>query len=555
MLSIQNNNLHIAQKSDCLIAKSLIANSLIVSNLSIRTETDSRVLLDDLSFELAAGKTLAIVGESGSGKSITALGLVGLLPSGLKASGDVQFAGRSLLTLSDMQMSQVRGHQIAIIFQESMSALNPLHTIEKQLGELLQLSGVSKVAVRQRILALLDQVGLTTPVQYLHRFPHELSGGQRQRIMIAMALVGDPDILIADEPTTALDVILQRQLLDLIKQLQQERQMSLLLISHDLHLIHQYSDDVIVLESGQVVEQGNTHAIFDQPQHEYTRQLLNDDFGKALPINTNAADTQAVLALKNLTISYPIKQEVWTGLWERIFHKLPCFAALKSVDLELYQGESLGIVGESGSGKTSLALAVARLIASSGEIRLGGMSIDELSESALRPLRSHFQIVFQDPYASLNPRLTVANIVGEGIQSSLKSKVKCQAIDDVLRQVELDVTFKDRYPHELSGGQRQRVALARALIMRPRLLILDEPTSALDRTTQRALIQLLRKLQMENQLSYLFISHDLSLVRALCQRILVLRQGQVVELQNTNLLFSQPQTTYTQHLIDASQRR
>jgi microcin C transport system ATP-binding protein len=550
MLSTPNHNLQIEKKIDSLIAK-----SLIVKQLSIRNESDSRVLLNNLSFELVAGKTLAIVGESGSGKSITALALMGLLPVGLNASGDVQFAGRSLLTLSDIQMSKVRGHQIAIIFQESMSALNPLHTIEKQLGELLQLSGVSKVAVRQRILALLDQVGLTTPVQYLHRFPHELSGGQRQRIMIAMALVGDPDILIADEPTTALDVILQRQLLDLIKQLQQERQMSLLLISHDLHLIHQYSDDVIVLESGQVVEQGNTHAIFDQPQHEYTRQLLNDDFGKALPINTNAADTQAVLALKNLTISYPIKQEVWTGLWERIFHKLSCFAALKSVDLELYQGESLGIVGESGSGKTSLALAVARLIASSGEIRLEGMSIDELSESALRPLRSHFQIVFQDPYASLNPRLTVANIVGEGIQSSLKSKVKCQAIDDVLRQVELDVTFKDRYPHELSGGQRQRVALARALIMRPRLLILDEPTSALDRTTQRALIQLLRKLQMENQLSYLFISHDLSLVRALCQRILVLRQGQVVELQNTNLLFSQPQTTYTQHLIDASQRR
>jgi microcin C transport system ATP-binding protein len=555
MLSIQNNNLHIAQKSDCLIAKSLIANSLIVSNLSIRTETDSRVLLDDLSFELAAGKTLAIVGESGSGKSITALGLVGLLPSGLKASGDVQFAGRSLLTLSDMQMSQVRGHQIAIIFQESMSALNPLHTIEKQMGELLRLAGVSKIAVRQRILALLDQVGLTIPEQYLNRFPHELSGGQRQRVMIAMALVGDPDILIADEPTTALDVILQHQLLDLIKQLQQERQMALLLISHDLNLIHQYSDDVIVLQSGQVVEQGNTHAIFDQPQHEYTRLLLNDNFGQALPSTKNKTDTQAVLALKNLRICYPIKHDVLTGLWERLFHQAPYLEALKSLDLELYQGESLGVVGESGSGKTSLALAVARLIASSGEIRLEGMSIDGLSESALRPLRSQFQIVFQDPFASLNPRMTVANIVGEGVQSVLTSKIqRRQAIEDVLQQVELDATFNDRYPHELSGGQRQRVALARALMMRPKLLILDEPTSALDRTTQRALVQLLRKLQIENQLSYLFISHDLSLVRALCQRILVLRQGRVVELQETNLLFSQPQTRYTQQLIEASQR-
>jgi microcin C transport system ATP-binding protein len=515
---------------------------------------DSRVLLDDLSFELIAGKTLAIVGESGSGKSITALGLVGLLPSGLKASGDVQFAGRSLLTLSDIQISKVRGHQIAIIFQESMSALNPLHTIENQIGELLRLAGVSKIIVRQRILALLDQVGLTAPEEYLHRFPHELSGGQRQRVMIAMALVGDPDILIADEPTTALDVILQRQLLELIKQLQQQRQMALLLISHDLNLIHQYSDDVIVLQSGQVVEQGNTHTIFDQPQHEYTRQLLNDNFGEALPIPMNATDTQ-VLVLKNLSIHYPIKHDVLTGLWERLFHKVPYFEALKSLDLELHQGESLGVVGESGSGKTSLALAVARLIASSGEICLEGMSIDGLSESALRPIRSQFQIVFQDPYASLNPRMTVANIIGEGVQSLLKSKVECcQAIEDVLRQVELDATFKDRYPHELSGGQRQRVALARALIMRPKLLILDEPTSALDRTTQRALVQLLRKLQIENQLSYLFISHDLSLVRALCQRILVLRQGQFVELQETNLLFSQPQSIYTQQLIEASQR-
>ena len=480
---------------------------------------------------------------------------MGLLPSGLLASGDVQFAGRSLLTLSDMQLSQVRGHQIAIVFQESMSALNPLHTIEKQMGELLRLAGVSKITVRQRILVLLDQVGLTTPEQYLNRFPHELSGGQRQRVMIAMALVGDPDVLIADEPTTALDVILQRQLLDLIKKLQQQRQMAVLLISHDLNLIHQYSDDVIVLQSGQVVEQGNTHAIFDQPQQEYTQQLLNDNFGEALPSTKNKTNTQVVLALKNLSIRYPLKHDTLTGLWQKLFHETPFFEALKPLNLELFQGESLGVVGESGSGKSSLALAVARLIASSGEIRLDGMSIDVLSESALRPLRSQFQIVFQDPFASLNPRMTVANIVGEGMESSLKSKVqRRQAIEDVLQQVELDATFKDRYPHELSGGQRQRVALARALIMRPKLLILDEPTSALDRTTQRALVQLLRKLQNENQLSYLFISHDLSLVRALCQRILVLRQGQVVELQETNLLFSQPQTRYTQQLIEASQR-
>jgi microcin C transport system ATP-binding protein len=396
---------------------------------------------------------------------------------------------------------------------------------------------------------------LTTPVQYLNRYPHELSGGQRQRIMIAMALMGDPDVLIADEPTTALDVILQRQLLDLMKQLQQERQMALLLISHDLNLIHRYSDEVIVLQSGQVVEQGATHSIFEQPKHEYTQQLLNDDLGATLPALLNISEVRPILELKNLSVKYPVKHDALTGLWEKLRHKQQFFEALKPLDLVLSQGESLGIVGESGSGKTSLALAVARLMTSSGDIYLEGQAINGLSESALRPLRSQFQIVFQDPFSSLNPRLTVENIVDEGIETLIRSKVKLrQIVEDVLQKVELDTTFIHRYPHELSGGQRQRVALARALIMQPKLLILDEPTSALDRTAQRALVQLLRRLQIENQLSYLFISHDLSLVRALCQRILVLRQGQVVELQKTDLLFSQPQTIYTQQLIAASQR-
>lgn len=529
--------------------------SFIVKNLSIRTESYSRVLLEDLSFELKAGRTLALVGESGSGKSITALALLGLLPSGLKASGDVVFDGQSLLPLTDVEMCSIRGHKIAMVFQESQSALNPLHTVERQLGELLRLSGVSKIETRQRILGLLDQVGMTTPEQYLNRYPHELSGGQRQRVMIAMALVGDPDVLIADEPTTALDVILQRQLLDLMKQLQQERNMALLLISHDLNLIHRYSDDVIVLHAGKVVEQGSTHAVFDQPQHEYTKLLLDDNLGLALPITFHANETIDVLELKKLSIKYPIQHDPLTSFWERIRHKTPYLDALKPLSVNLSQGESLGIVGESGSGKTSLAHAVARLIASSGDILLDGKAISELSESALRPLRSQFQIVFQDPFASLNPRLTVENIIGEGVESSISSKVVLrQAVTDVLCKVELNDSFIDRYPHQLSGGQRQRVALARALIMQPKLLILDEPTSALDRTTQRALVALLRKLQIENQLSYLFISHDLSLVRALCQRILVLRQGQMIELQNTEQLFSQPQTTYTQQLIAASKR-
>lgn len=530
-------------------------NSLIVKNLSIRTESDSRELLVDLSFELNTGRTLALVGESGSGKSITALALLGLLSTGLKASGEVVFGGQSLLLLSDAQMCAVRGHKIAMVFQESQSALNPLHTVEKQLGELLLLSGIGKVEIRQRILVLLEQVGITTPEQYLSRYPHELSGGQRQRVMIAMALVGDPDVLIADEPTTALDVILQRQLLDLMKQLQQERNMALLLISHDLNLIYQYSDDVIVLQSGKVVEQGATSTIFDQPQHEYTKLLLDDDLGLALPLIINKNETIPVLELKNLGIKYPIKHDPFTSFWEQLRHKTKYLEALKPLDLMLSQGESLGIVGESGSGKTSLALAVTRLISSSGQISLDGKVINELSESALRPLRSQFQIVFQDPFASLNSRLTVENIIGEGVEASIQSKEKRrQAVADVLRKVELNDSFIDRYPHELSGGQRQRVALARALIMQPKLLILDEPTSALDRTTQRALVTLLRKLQIENQLSYLFISHDLSLVRALCQRILVLRHGQMIELQETEQIFSQPQTIYTQQLIAAIQR-
>ncbi len=529
--------------------------SLNVKNLSIRTESDSQVLLNDLSFELKAGRALAIVGESGSGKSITALALLGLLPVGLKASGEVIFEGQSLLPLSDHKMCAIRGHKIAMVFQESQSALNPLHTIEKQLGELLRLSGLGKDDVRQQVLARLNQVGMTSSEQYLSRYPHELSGGQRQRIMIAMALVGDPDVLIADEPTTALDVILQRQLLDLIKQLQQERNMAVLLISHDLNLIHQYSDDVIVLKAGKVIEQGATHAIFERPKDEYTKLLLDDDLGNAQPMVIHKNEIIPVLELKNISIKYPVKHDPLTSFWERIRHNTHYLEALKPLNVMLSQGESLGIVGESGSGKTSLALAVARLISSSGQILLDGKAINRLSESALRPLRSQFQIVFQDPFASLNPRLTVENIIGEGVEASIPSKIqRRQLVADVLLKVELNDSFIDRYPHELSGGQRQRIALARALIMQPKLLILDEPTSALDRTTQRALVTLLRKLQLENQLSYLFISHDLSLVRALCQRILVLRHGQMIELQETELLFNQPQTAYTQQLIAVTQR-
>jgi microcin C transport system ATP-binding protein len=552
MLSTQNIDMCIAKHTE---SQEQYRQSVIVKHLTIRTQSDDRILLDNVSFHINAGQTLAIVGESGSGKSITALALLGLLTKDLKASGEVIVQGHSLLTLSDRQMCGIRGHKVAIIFQESMNALNPLHRIEKQLGEQLRLSGMSKKEVRKRILTLLDQVGLKQPAQYLNRYPHELSGGQRQRVMIAMALIGDPTVLIADEPTTALDVIVQRQLLDLLKEIQQKRQMTLILISHDLNLIRRYSDQVIVLQQGQVVEQGSTHTIFNQPKHLYTQLLLNDDLGDATAVLCDENETLPVLQLKNVSVKYPIPDYSLTGLWQALRREQQFFTAVQPLDFFVSQGESLGVVGESGSGKTSLALAVARLIASTGSICVAGQAINGLSESALRPLRRQFQIVLQDPFSSLNPRLTVEDIIGEGIETLRLSRAKNrQLVEEVLQKVELETSFAHRYPHQLSGGQRQRVALARALIMSPKLLILDEPTSALDRKTQRTLVQLLRKLQLENHLSYLFISHDLSLVSALCQRILVLRDGQVVELKKTDVLLSQPENAYTQQLIAASQR-
>ncbi len=556
MLSIQKSDIPTEQETG---SQQYVLQSVIVKHLTIRTESDSRVLLSDVSFNVNAGQAMAIVGESGSGKSLTALALLGLLTPELKASGELLIQGHSILTLSDKQISDIRGHKIAIIFQDSMNALNPLHSIEKQIAEQLRLVGISKNEVRHRVLSVLDQTGLQPPERFLNRYPHQLSGGQRQRVMIAMALIGDPEILIADEPTTALDVILQRQLLELLKEIQQKRQMTLILISHDLNLIRKYSDEVIVLQQGHIVEQGSTDRIFNQPKQLYTQELLNDDLGEASAIVFDEERAQPVLQLNNVSVKYPAATPATatalTGFWQKLRHEQQFFTAIEPIDFVLAPGESLGIVGESGSGKTSLALAVARLIASTGSIRLSGQAINDLSESALRPFRAQFQMVFQDPFASLNPRLTVENIVGEAVESLISSReVRLRMVETVLQKVELDTSFVHRYPQQLSGGQRQRVALARALIMSPKLLILDEPTSALDRRSQRALVQLLRKLQLENGLSYLFISHDLSLVRALCQRILVLRHGQIVEFEKTDVLFSQPQAIYTQQLIAAALR-
>ncbi|WP_104516374.1 ABC transporter ATP-binding protein [Acinetobacter indicus] len=514
---------------------------LTVQQLQIQHQ--QQLLVHNLNFELHAGETLALVGESGSGKSVSSLALLGLLPSQLQIQGRALFQGQDLLQLNPTQLRQIRGQRIAMIFQEPMTALNPLHRVEKIISESLLLQGYSKAETRQRVLQLLQDVGIPQPEDKLKRYPHELSGGQRQRVMIAMALALDPDILIADEPTTALDVTLQAQILDLLQSLQRSRQMAMILISHDLNLVRHYADQVIVMNKGQVVEQGPVEQVFHAPQQAYTRELLYHDFGQALQVEA----TQPLLQLQQLGVKFPIKQ----GLLNRV---KDYFVAVEPLDLNLAQGESIGIVGESGSGKSSLALAISRLTASEGKIDLLGQDLNQLSEKQLRPLRSEFQIVFQDPFSSLNPRLNVEQTIGEGLalQKLSASEIQ-QRIDLALEKVELPVSFKTRYPHELSGGQRQRIALARALVLKPKLLILDEPTSALDRTTQRAIVKLLRRLQQQEQMSYLFISHDLQVVKALCQKVLVLKHAKVMEFQRTEDLFAQPQTDYTRQLIQASQ--
>lgn len=543
------------RKADDITDAKFDANSdpillIDVQQLTIETRQgkQTQTLVEDLNFQLHAGETIALVGESGSGKSISSLAMVGLLPDQLEVTGKVNLHqadfshSKNLLQLNDKQLQQVRGRTIAMIFQEPMTALNPLHRVEKLVGEILHLRGLSKAEVRERVLALLTDVGIKEPEQKLRRFPHELSGGQRQRVMIAMALAQDPAILIADEPTTALDVTLQEQVLKLLKDLQAKRHMAMVLISHDLKLIGRYSDQVIVMQKGQVREQGVTAEIFSNPQDDYTQNLLDHDFGTAL----KSENEHTVLTLNDVQVRFPIK----AGLLNRVKDYV---VAVEPLSLQLKQGECIGIVGESGSGKTSLALAIARLIDSEGQIQLDELQLDQLSEKKLRPYRHQFQIVFQDPFSSLNPRLSVGQIIGEGleIQGLAKSDIQ-QRVAQVLTQVDLPTEFAERYPHALSGGQRQRVSLARALILEPKLIILDEPTSALDRTTQRAMVKLLRDLQEKMNLSYLFISHDLAVVRALSQRILVLHHGKVVEFQATNQLFANPQTDYTKALLQAS---
>ncbi len=531
---------------------------LTVEKLSIAT-TSGVTLVDKLSYEVRQGQTLAIVGESGSGKSIASLALLGLLPDSLSVTGEVQLAeaiGIATLPISnhktrDAALRSIRGQRIGMVFQEPMTALNPLHTVAKQIAESLRLSGVAKKQWREKSAALLNDVNISEPADKLNRYPHELSGGQRQRVMIAMALAQQPDILIADEPTTALDVTLQHEILALLDDLKRQHNMAMILISHDLNLVRRYSDDVIVMRQGQTIEQGPTAVVFSQPKADYTRSLIKQDFGQALDLFADSNGQQPiVLQVSNLQVQFPIEKSLFGGTkrW---------FDAVKDVDMTLQKGQALGIVGESGSGKTTIALALSQLLSNQarvgGQIIVNGQEIAALSKRDLRRFRSQIQMVFQDPFASINPRMTVMQIVEEGLLVQGIDKIsRQQAVMESLATVHLPTEFAQRYPHELSGGQRQRVALARALIMQPSLLILDEPTSALDSTTQVTVVSLLREIQEKLQISYIFISHDLKVVRALCQHIMVLKAGMCIESGSTEDVFNNPKHPYAQQLLQAS---
>jgi microcin C transport system ATP-binding protein len=500
-----------------------------------------------ISFSVARGRTLAIVGESGSGKSVTAMSILRLLPPAAAVSGTALLKGEDILKLSERRLRGIRGDAITMVFQEPMTSLNPLHTIERQVGEILELHGGLKgAALRRRIIELLTEVGIPDPAQRLSAYPHQLSGGQRQRVMIAMALANRPDLFIADEPTTALDVTVQAQILTLLKDLQQRYGMAMLFITHDLNIVRKLADDVAVMQKGEIVEAGSVTEIFKSPQHPYTKALLAAE-PKGTPPQSDPS-APVVLEAQDIRVHFPIRR----GLLRRT---IGAVKAVDGISLALRQGETLGIVGESGSGKTTLGLAVLRLIRSQGPIVYLGQRIDGLSFRAMRPLRRDMQIVFQDPYGSLSPRLSIADIVAEGLIAQgtrLSLDERREIVAKALADTGLDPAAMDRYPHEFSGGQRQRVAIARAMVLEPKFVVLDEPTSALDMSVQAQIVDLLRQLQQKRDLAYLFISHDLRVVRALANEIIVMRHGKVVEQGAAGEIFANPQSDYTRALFAAA---
>jgi microcin C transport system ATP-binding protein len=510
---------------------------------------NTSLAVDGVSFDIHPGEVVALVGESGSGKSVTANSILKLLPypAASHPGGEILFGGRNLLKASEAELRHVRGNDITMIFQEPMTSLNPLHTIEKQIGEILDLhQGITGEPARTRILELLNQVGIREPEKRLKAYPHELSGGQRQRVMIAMALANRPKLLIADEPTTALDVTVQAQILELLRRLKGEHGMSMLFITHDLGIVRKFADRVCVMTKGKIVETGLVEEVFADPKHEYTRHLLSSE-PRGEPPQADPS-RPVVMEGRDIRVWFPIK----AGFLRKVVDHVK---AVDGVSLTLRAGETLGVVGESGSGKTTLGLALARLISSQGRIAFIGQDIDNFSFSEMRPLRDRLQVVFQDPYGSLSPRMSVGDIIAEGLkvhERAMSEDERDERVAWALTEVGLDPATRWRYPHEFSGGQRQRIAIARAMVLKPRFVMLDEPTSALDMTVQAQVVDLLRDLQKKHDLAYLFISHDLKVVKALANHVIVMRLGRVVEEGPAEEIFRAPREDYTRALMAAA---
>jgi len=502
-----------------------------------------------VSLSIRKGQSVALVGESGSGKSVTALSIMQLLPYPFAhhPAGSIVYDGQELIGAGPAVLQSVRGNDISMIFQEPMTSLNPLHTIDKQIAESLKLHrGLTGKAVRYRVLELLDLVGIRNAESRLKAYPHELSGGQRQRVMIAMALANEPELLIADEPTTALDVTIQAQILDLLQELKQRMNMALLLITHDLGIVRKMADEIHVMTDGQIVESNSPQALFSDPQHEYTKRLLNAEPGQ-LPVR-DVQNTDPILQASDISVRFPVKG----GLLGRTKSYVN---ACDKISFKICPGRTMGVVGESGSGKTTLGLALLRLIQCEGDIVFQGQSINAIDKQTLRQLRQSMQIVFQDPYGSLSPRMSVLQIIGEGLQihqPALSEEQRIRRVSAVLEEVGLEQSALHRFPHEFSGGQRQRIAIARAMVLKPALVILDEPTSALDMSVQAQIVTLLQDLQTRYQLAYVFISHDLKVVRALSDDIIVMREGQIVESGPAHQVMDHPEQDYTRALMAAA---